>query len=94
MSLTDQKSKYSRKDLRKGPQRDRFNVKYQYGLEHEPHTDYFYGFLCLIYDGINDIKEIKAEMRLFLFLQQNNSLTRIKMWKNIYRQLKERNFYR
>ena len=65
MPLSDQKLKYSRKDLRKGPQRDRSKVKYQYGLEHEPHTDYFYGFLCLIYDGINDIKEIKAQMRLF-----------------------------
>ncbi len=65
MPLSDQKVNYSRKDLRKGPQRDRLDVRNRYGLDHEPHTDYFYGFLCLIYDGVNNIRDIKEQMRLF-----------------------------
>ena len=65
MPLSDQKVNYSRKDLRRGPQRNRIDVRNRYGLDHEPHTDYFYGFLCLIYDGVNNIWDIKEQMRLF-----------------------------
>ncbi|MFX1313367.1 MAG: cation transporter [Promethearchaeota archaeon] len=67
MSLTDLKSKYSQKDLKLGP-RDKGAKsvsKYYEGHHKEPHEDFLYGFLCLIYDGINHIDELKSEMRLF-----------------------------
>ena len=67
MPLTDLKSKYSRKDLKFGP-RDKdakLISKYYEGHHKEPHGDFLYGFLCLIYDGINHINDLKSEMRLF-----------------------------
>ena len=66
MALSDLNSKYSRKDLRRGPIRNGISVMDKYpGRGHEPHTDYFYGFLALIYDGVNDIGTLKLKMRLF-----------------------------
>lgn len=66
MGLSDLTSKYSRKEFRRGPARDGKVLMDKYpGRGHEPHTDYFYGFLGLIYDGINDINILKKKMRLF-----------------------------
>ncbi|MFX1345486.1 MAG: cation transporter [Promethearchaeota archaeon] len=66
MPLSDLGSKYSMKDLRRGPARTGKSVLDQYfGRSHEPHVDYFYGFLGLIYDGFNDINTIKKKMRVF-----------------------------
>ncbi len=67
MPLTDLKSKYSRKDLKFGPREKGaiFVSKYYDGHHKEPHEDFLYGFLYLIYDGINHIDDLKSEMRLF-----------------------------
>jgi len=66
MPLSDLDSKYSMKDLRRGPARTGKSVLDQYfGRSHEPHVDYFYGFLGLIYDGFNNIDALKKKMRVF-----------------------------
>lgn len=66
MPLSDLKSKYVMKDLRRGPARTGKIVMDQYfGRGHEPHTDYFYGFLGLIYDGFSNIDTLKKKMRVF-----------------------------
>ncbi|MFX0028225.1 MAG: cation transporter [Candidatus Hermodarchaeota archaeon] len=66
MGLSELGSKYSRKELRRGPARDGKILMDKYpGRGHEPHTDYFYGFLGLIYDGVNKIDTLKKKMRLF-----------------------------
>ena len=66
MPLSDLKSKYVMKDLRRGPARTGKIVMDEYfGRGHEPHTDYFYGFLGLIYDGFSNIDTLKKKMRVF-----------------------------
>ena len=66
MALSDLDSNYSRKELRRGPARNGNVLMDKYpGRGHEPHTDYFYGFLGLIYDGVNNIDTLKQKMRLF-----------------------------
>jgi len=66
MPLSDIKEKYTKKNLSRGPAVDVKNrMKSIYGAGHEPHTDYFYGFLGLIYDGINTIDELKSKMKVF-----------------------------
>ncbi|MFX1377411.1 MAG: cation transporter [Promethearchaeota archaeon] len=66
MFLSDLSSKYTKKELRHGPARNRKTLMNKYpGRGHEPHTDYFYGFLGLIYDGVNHIDVLKEKMRLF-----------------------------
>ncbi|MGB5909982.1 MAG: cation transporter [Promethearchaeia archaeon] len=67
MPLEDLKSKYSRKDLKFGPRREgpNFIKKYYDGHHRAPHEDLLYGFLCLIYDGVQDIEDLKSQMRLF-----------------------------
>lgn len=66
MPLSDLDSKFSMKDLRQGPARTGKSVLSQYfGRGHEPHVDYFYGFLSLIYDGFTDINILKKKMRVF-----------------------------
>lgn len=73
MALSDLNSKYSRKELRRGPARNgKFFMEKYPGRGHEPHTDYFYGFLGLIYDGVNKIDTLKQRMRVFSHPQQNN----------------------
>ncbi|TFG08493.1 MAG: hypothetical protein EU539_02075 [Promethearchaeota archaeon] len=67
MPLSDLKSKYSRKDLRFGSKSERrdLNKKYYPSKRHDPHDGFFYGFLCLIYDGMNTVDKLKEQMRLF-----------------------------
>ncbi len=67
MSLEDLKSKYSRKDLKFGPKGEgpNFVKKYYDGHHREPHEDFLYGILCLIYDGVQNVKDLKSQMRLF-----------------------------
>lgn len=69
MPLADLKTKYSKKELRgtssiASEKRD-FMKKYYPSIRHDPHEDFFYGFLCLIYDGVNKIEDLKNQMRLF-----------------------------
>lgn len=67
MPLTDLKSKYSQKELKFGPKREgaKFVSKYYNGHHNEPHEDFLYGFLCLIYDGVTNINDLKSEMKIF-----------------------------
>ncbi len=67
MPLTDLKPQYSKNELKKGPRSKGYNlmIKYYESHNHDPHHTFLYGFLCLIYDGINTIDELKARMRLF-----------------------------
>ncbi|MFX1338046.1 MAG: cation diffusion facilitator family transporter [Promethearchaeota archaeon] len=69
MPLADQKAKYSFKELRRSSSISSENHKYMKiyypSIRHDPHEGFFYGFLCLIYDGLNTIEELKAQMRLF-----------------------------
>ena len=66
MPLSDLKSKYSRKELRRGPARNgKVAMGKYFGRDHGPHTDYFYGFLGLIYDGVSNLDTLKSKMRIF-----------------------------
>jgi hypothetical protein len=67
MPLSDFKSKYTNKELRFSSKSERreLNKKYYPSVRHDPHDSFFYGFLCLIYDGINTVKELKKQMRCY-----------------------------
>ncbi|MFX1409319.1 MAG: cation transporter [Promethearchaeota archaeon] len=67
MPLTDLKSKFSRKELKLGPRSEgaRLISKIYEGHHKEPHEDFLYGFLCLIYDGITNIDDLKSQMKIF-----------------------------
>jgi len=67
MPLTDLKPQYSRKELKTGPRRKGYNLmtKYYESHNHDPHHTFLYGFLCLIYDGVKTLNDLKAQMRLF-----------------------------
>lgn len=67
MPLTDLKAQYSRKELKYGPRKKGYKlmIKCYESHSHDPHHTFLYGFLCLIYDGINAITNIKSKMRLF-----------------------------
>jgi len=69
MPLADLKIKYSTRELRGGSsiasEKHEFMKKYYPSIRHDPHEGFFYGFLCLIYDGINNIEDLKSQMRLF-----------------------------
>ena len=67
MPLTDLKPQYSRTELKTGSRRKGYKLmtKYYESHNHDPHHTFFYGFLCLIYDGINTLDELKSNMRLF-----------------------------
>ena len=67
MPLSDFKSKYSNKELRFNSKSKRLDLlkKYYPSVGHDTHTSFLYGFLCLIYDGINDVEELRKQMRLF-----------------------------
>ena len=67
MPLTDLKSKYSKEDLKFGSGSKGYNLmtKYYESHNHDPHHTFLYGFLCMIYDGVNTVDNLKAKMRLF-----------------------------
>lgn len=67
MILSDLKEKYTNKALFKGLHRETYHLfkKHYPSKRHEPQDNYIYGFLCLIYDGIENIEELKKEMRTF-----------------------------
>ena len=67
MPLSDLKSKYSNKELRFDSKYKRLDLmkKYYPSVRHDAHESFLYGFLCLIYDGIKNIEELKEQMRLF-----------------------------
>ncbi|TFG25926.1 MAG: hypothetical protein EU532_11100, partial [Promethearchaeota archaeon] len=77
MPLADLKSKYSIKELRGSSsiasEKHKFMNQYYPSIRHDPHEGFFYGFLCLIYDRIDNIKDLKAQMRLF-FLSATKQL--------------------
>ena len=69
MPLADLKTKFSTKELRGSSsiateKRD-FMRKYYPPIRHDAHEGFFYGFLCLIYDGVNKVEDLKKQMRLF-----------------------------
>ncbi len=69
MPLADLKTTFSIKELRgsssiASEKRD-FMRKYYPSIRHDPHEGFLYGFLCLIYDGVNKIEDLKNKMRLF-----------------------------
>ncbi|MFX1316223.1 MAG: cation transporter [Promethearchaeota archaeon] len=67
MPLTDLKSKFSRKELKFGPKSEaaKFVSQFYEGHHKEPHEDFLYGFLCLIYDGFINIEDLKSQMKIF-----------------------------
>ncbi|MFX1388667.1 MAG: hypothetical protein ACFE9Z_01220 [Promethearchaeota archaeon] len=67
MPLNDLKSQYDSKQLKQGPRKKGYKLltNYYESHNHDPHHTFFYGFLSLIYDGINLIDELKAKMRIF-----------------------------
>ena len=67
MPLTNLKAHYSKKELKRGPTSKGYQLmtKYYESHNHDPHHTFLYGFLCLIYDGVNTIENLKAKMRLF-----------------------------
>ncbi|MFX1568936.1 MAG: cation diffusion facilitator family transporter [Promethearchaeota archaeon] len=67
MSLTDLKAQYSKTELIKGPKGKGYQLmtKYYESHNHDPHHTYFFGLLCLIYDGVNTLNDLKTKMRLF-----------------------------
>lgn len=67
MPLTDLKPQYSRDELKRGPRRKGYDLmkKYYESHNHDPHHTFMYGFLCLIYDGVDSVDDIKASMRPF-----------------------------
>ncbi|MBN1214407.1 MAG: cation transporter [Candidatus Lokiarchaeota archaeon] len=74
MHLSELKEKYSKKELLYGPH----TIKKEFpelfkNSEHQPHTDYFYGFLGLIYDGENNLEAIRKKMRL-IFISSTKHL--------------------
>ncbi|MBN1802741.1 MAG: cation transporter [Candidatus Lokiarchaeota archaeon] len=74
MVLSDLKARYSLKDLKKGPNREKMALYKEFFKHHsEPHTGYFYGFLAFIYDGINTIDSLKANMK-HIFISSTNQL--------------------
>lgn len=74
MQLSDLKSQYSKKELWRGPAREKYGVVEEYyGKGHEPHTNYFYAFLGMVYDGINTIQAIKKEM-MHIFISSTHQL--------------------
>ncbi|NVM36774.1 MAG: hypothetical protein HWN81_14355 [Candidatus Lokiarchaeota archaeon] len=66
MPISDLKSKYSKKELKVGPRRKGSNTisKYYEGHHKEPHEDFLYGFLCLVYDGFTNIEDLKSQMKI------------------------------
>jgi hypothetical protein len=76
MPLSDLKVKYSQKQLKYGPQGEgrKFITNHYEGHHKEPHNDFLYGFLCLIYDGITNIKDLKSKMRIF-FISATKQVT-------------------
>ncbi|MFW9876024.1 MAG: hypothetical protein ACFFG0_23220 [Candidatus Thorarchaeota archaeon] len=74
MPLSDLDLGYSMKDLRREPVRTGKSVLDKYfGRGHEPHVDYFYGFLGLVYDGVKNIDALKKKMRV-LFISSTRHL--------------------
>ncbi|MFW9988291.1 MAG: cation diffusion facilitator family transporter [Candidatus Odinarchaeota archaeon] len=73
MPLTDLKPQYSRRELKRGPRRENYNLmtKYYESHHHDPHHTFLYGFLCLIYDGVNTLDDLKAKMQ-YLFISATN----------------------
>ncbi|MFX1594343.1 MAG: hypothetical protein ACFFB6_05680 [Promethearchaeota archaeon] len=67
MHLTDLKAQYSKKELKSGPRSKGYKLmtKHYESHNHDPHHTFFYGFLCLIYYGVNTIDDLKAKMHLF-----------------------------
>ncbi len=67
MSITDLKAKYSRRELKSGPRKNGYKMmtKYYETHNHDPHHTFLYGFLCLIYDGVNTLDDLKVKMHLF-----------------------------
>ncbi|TFF88546.1 MAG: hypothetical protein EU550_01075 [Promethearchaeota archaeon] len=74
MSLTDIKDKYTHKELLfKEHNRKKLRRVRNYYNGQEAHTNFFYGFLCLIYDGFTNIETLKQEMRVF-FISSTHQL--------------------
>jgi len=74
MALSNLKTEFSKKALKHGPDAEgRKKVNAIYGAGHEPHTDFFYGFLGLIYDGVHKVEELKAKMKIF-FISSTHQL--------------------
>ncbi len=75
MKLADFKSTLGKKDFRLKSVKNRVKEQRKlFGPESSgPQLDLFYGFLCIIYDGIDSIEKIKKKMR-WLFLSTMSQL--------------------
>ncbi|TXT60202.1 MAG: Cation efflux family protein [Promethearchaeota archaeon] len=67
MSLLKFKHKFDKKEITKLTHKDHQLMKksYPYSRRGEPHNNFLYALLCLIYDGIHDLAKIKAKMKIF-----------------------------
>jgi hypothetical protein len=67
MSLLKLKHKFDKKEISKLSRKDHQMMKksYPYSRRGEPHNNFLYALLCLIYDGTHNLENIKANMRIF-----------------------------
>lgn len=95
MPLSDYKLELDQKDLRYGPKDDRRKrLKEIYGPGHEPHNNYFFGLLALVYDGYTDISELKKQMRLFFISSTGQLVVEDADVEEYIQQAKKRNLIR
>ena len=74
MTIDDLKSKYLHKDIKYGIRSEAFEtMKKYYPAKYETHNNFVYAFLCCIYDGKNNLEEIKDDMRV-LFISSTNQV--------------------
>ncbi|TXT60517.1 MAG: hypothetical protein BAJALOKI2v1_100063 [Promethearchaeota archaeon] len=76
-SLLDLKKRYSQKEkiIKYGmTYRDHKKMKHHYpNAAGEPHQNFLYALLCLIYDGYQNINKLKSKMRI-LFISSTRQL--------------------
>ena len=74
MTILELKSKYTKKKGSFSHRGDEFQLmKKYYPARSEPHSNFLYAFLCLIYDGVHEIDKIKREMRI-LFISASKQV--------------------
>ena len=74
MPIKDLKSNYIHQRYGMNHRSDEFKLmKKYYPSKYEPHSNFIYAFLCLIYDGIHEVVIIKEKMRT-LFISATKSV--------------------
>jgi len=74
MTIVELKSEYTKKKGSLSHRDEGFQImKKYYPARSEPHGNFLYAFLCLIYDGMHELDKIKRKMRI-LFISATNQV--------------------